>query len=202
LAEDLEPSSERLFPFLPNKKMETVNIPIEETWRELEKLVDEGLIRNIGVSNFNIKQTEELLSIARIHPAVNQVEVHPYWPNKELREFSASKNIHISAYSPLGTPDSQPDSKKLMDDPTVNEIAKKYNKQAANVLIHWIIQNKMSVLPKSVTDSRIVSNLAESVNFELKEEDFNTLNDIGFSLRYNDPSKWWGVKCFEDSPDV
>jgi len=89
-----------------------------------------------------------------------------------------------------------------MDDPTVNEIAKKYNKQAAHVLIRWCIQNEMSVLPKSVTDSRIVANLVESENFVLEKQDLDTLNNIGFSLRYNDPSKSWGVKCFEDSPDV
>jgi len=165
-------------------------------------LVDEGLVRHIGLSNFSIKQTEEVLSFARIKPSANQIEAHPYWPQKELRAYSASKNIHISAYSPLGTPDSQPNAKRILDDPIVNSIAKKYNKQAANILIRWCIQNDMTVLPKSVTESRIISNLVESENFVIAAEDMETLNNIGFSFRYNDPSKPWGFRCFDDSPDV
>jgi len=202
----LDVNNQRIIPRAggdPNGKVEQTSVPFEETWRELEKLKEEGLVRHIGLSNFSVKQTEEILSFAKVHPSVNQVELTPYLNQKELREYSNSKNIHITAYSPLGTPDSQAENTPaLLDDPKLHEIAKKYNKQPANILIRYCIQIGVSVIPKSVTPSRIISNKVESENFELSEEDVKALDNFGHKHRYNDPSKPWHIKCFEDSPDV
>jgi len=197
----LDVSSQRLFPrSAPGQPIQTVDIPFEETWRELEKLQQEGLVRHIGLSNFSVEQTEQVLSFAKVQPSVNQIELQPYLPQKELREHGLKKNIHITAYSPLGTPDSQaPDTKALLDDPKLHEIAKKYNKQPANILIRYCLQIGVSVIPKSVTPERIISNKVESENFELSEEDVKVLDNIGHHHRFNEPSKPWGVKCFDDS---
>uniref|UniRef100_A0A8C0JBA5 NADP-dependent oxidoreductase domain-containing protein n=1 Tax=Chelonoidis abingdonii TaxID=106734 RepID=A0A8C0JBA5_CHEAB len=125
------------------------------SWQTMEKLVDEGLVKSVGVSNFNVSQLERLLSVCRIKPAANQVELHPYLTQPQLVEYCKSKGIVLIAYSPFGCPNSPV---PLLENPTVNEIAQKHGKTSAQVLIRFHIQRGIATIPKSITPARIVEN--------------------------------------------
>ncbi|KAK7390495.1 hypothetical protein VNO78_25802 [Psophocarpus tetragonolobus] len=112
---------------------------IPSTWRAMEALYDSGKARAIGLSNFSSKKLQDLLDIARVPPAVNQVELHPGWQQPKLRAFCESKGIHLS-------------------NPAILEIAKKLEKTPAQVVLRWGLQTGHSVLPKSTDESRIKGN--------------------------------------------
>jgi len=159
----------------------TSNVHYKETWLEMEKAVDAGLVKSIGLSNFNIEQIDEICEMSRIKPAVLQCESHPYLTQKDLIAHCKKHNIVFTAYSPLGSPDrpwATPDEPKLLDDPKFLAIAKKYNKSPAQLCIKWQVQRGVSVVPKSVTASRIKQN-ADIFDFELSTE------DIGFIEAFN-----------------
>ncbi|KAK9799423.1 hypothetical protein WJX73_008509 [Symbiochloris irregularis] len=179
------------WPLVAGQKGPKVDPPVKDTWQAMEKLVDEGLVKSIGISNFSVPKTKELQSYARIKPVVNQVEIHPFWRNDKLWEYAqSSKSIHLTAYSPLASPDSaeamgNTEQPSLLEDPTVVEIAKKLGKSPGQVLVRYAIQHGTSVIPKSVTPSRIQSNI-EVLKFELPEEDYKKLNSLKFQRRYLD----------------
>lgn len=150
--------------------------PVVETWAALEALVDAGLVRSIGVSNFSVKKLGRLLDVARIPPSVLQVEIHPYWRNDALLNFAESKGIHVTAYSPLGSPDSSHlfKRKKSLDplrDEVVGEVAAKLGRNAGQVLIRWALQHGTSVIPKSVSPARIAGNL-DVLSWAIPADDF------------------------------
>lgn len=161
--------------FFPKKPDGTYDIEEEwdflKTWISLEKLLDTGKVKAIGVSNFSIVNLEKLLKIAKIIPAVNQCELHPYLPQDNLLKFCNEKGIHLTAYSPFGSTNTP-----LLKEPIIIEIAKKNKITEAQVIIAWSIQRGTSVIPKSVTPSRIISNLEI---FELPEDDVFKLNTLG-----------------------
>ncbi|KAK9861973.1 hypothetical protein WJX84_007934 [Apatococcus fuscideae] len=176
----------------PGYEGKTMDPSIKQTWAEMEKLVDEGLVAAIGISNFSVKKTKELLSYARIKPAANQVELHPYFRNSAISEYCKSQGIIITAYSPLGTPDSPAagfaenvEAKKPMDDPLINKIAKDLGKSPAQICIRWNLQQGHSVIPKSATDSRIVENL-QVVDFTIPAAQMKELNGIEHQMRMLD----------------
>jgi diketogulonate reductase-like aldo/keto reductase len=104
----------------PGADNKQTHVPIIDTWREMEKLVKEGLVRSIGVSNFTIPMLEDLLSKCEIPPAVNQVEIHPNLPQEKLLAFCKSKNIALTAYSPIGNPGYRKKTLKTIDEPLVS----------------------------------------------------------------------------------
>uniref|UniRef100_A0A8C3SKA3 alcohol dehydrogenase (NADP(+)) n=1 Tax=Chelydra serpentina TaxID=8475 RepID=A0A8C3SKA3_CHESE len=152
------------------------------SWQAMEKLVDEGLVKSVGVSNFNISQLERLLSVCRIKPAANQVELHPYLTQPELVEYCKSKGIVLIAYSPFGCP-ARPFPVPLLENPTVNEIAQKHGKTSTQVLIHFHIQRGIAAIPKSITPSHIVEN-AEVYDFSLTPKDIKTLEGLNCNMRF------------------
>ena len=128
-----------LFPEKDGKVLYS-DVDYVDTWKEMEKLVDKGYTKSIGVSNFSAEQVDRVLAIARIKPVTNQVECHPYLNQKKLIEYSKSKGIVITAYSPLGSPDrpwAKPDDPQLMDDPKLKTIAEKYQKTPAQILLRY-----------------------------------------------------------------
>ncbi|KAI3405671.1 GCY1 [Candida oxycetoniae] len=144
-----------------------------DTWKALQKLYKKGeKVKAIGVSNFTIKKLEKLLNADGVDvvPLVNQVETHPLLTQPELYDYLKSKNIVLEAYSPLGSTDSP-----LFKNEVVVDIAKKNKVEPAQVLVSWAIQRDTVVLPKSVTESRIISNIK---TFTLSKEDFEALNNL------------------------
>nr|AFV36370.1 aldo-keto reductase [Reticulitermes flavipes] len=168
-----------LFPEKDGKTLYS-DVDYVDTWKELEKLVDQGLTKSIGVSNFSSQQLERVLANARIKPVTNQVECHPYLNQKKLIEFSKAKGVTITAYSPLGSPDrpwATPDDPQLLEDPKVKAVAAKYEKTPAQILLRYQVQQGNITIPKSVTKSRIVEN-AQIFDFELSAEDVATIDSF------------------------
>ncbi|CAH8509583.1 unnamed protein product [Schistosoma turkestanicum] len=133
-------------------------VPLEETWKAMENLVDEGLVKSIGLSNFNKRQIETILKHCRIKPANLQVEIHANFPNTKLVEYAQSVGITVTAYAPLGSPARSPLSANLLTAPWIMAMAEKHNKTPAQILLRYLIQRDIIVVPKSVTNDRIVEN--------------------------------------------
>lgn len=133
-----------------------------ETWRGMEELVRAGLVKAIGVSNFNSKQLSDILNHCTIAPSVNQVECHPYHNQQQLYEFCKQRDIVLTAYGPLGSKDrpwAEPNEVGVLDDPIVTELANKYNKSPAQIVLRYQAQRGIVSIPKSVTPTRIRDNL-------------------------------------------
>ncbi|KAK2972306.1 hypothetical protein RJ640_014364 [Escallonia rubra] len=132
---------------------------IPSTWKAMEALYDSGKARAIGVSNFSSKKLADLLDVARVPPAVNQVECHPIWQQTKLREFCKAKGVHLSAWSPLGSPGTQWIGGNVLEHPVVTTVADKLGKSPAQVALRWGLQMGHSVLPKSTQEARIKANI-------------------------------------------
>ncbi|WP_086838246.1 aldo/keto reductase [Amycolatopsis kentuckyensis] len=142
-----------------------------DTWKAFEKLYTDGRVRAIGVSNFQPAHLERLLDAAEIAPAVNQVELHPYLQQPELREFDAKQGIATEAWSPLAKGGS------LLGDPAVAELAVKHSRTPAQIVLRWHLQLGNVVIPKSVTPSRIEENF-DLFGFTLTEEEMASLTPL------------------------
>ncbi|XP_076114520.1 aldo-keto reductase family 1 member B1-like isoform X1 [Mytilus galloprovincialis] len=150
-----------LFPKDKNDQFMFENHDIVDTWKGMEELVDAGMAENIGLSNFNKTQIERILHSARIKPCNLQVEIHPYFSNRKLVDFCLSKGITVTAYAPLANPDSPLRTGKepsIFDEPVLKDIAQKKGKTIAQVVLRFILQRNIIVIPKSVTPSRIKDN--------------------------------------------
>ena len=130
--------------------------------KALEELVEQGKTKSIGLSNFNSQQIKDILSVCKIRPVCNQFEVNPYLQNDELVDFCQKENIVVVGYAPLGAPDrawlNEKDPRPLQHSFVV-DLANKYNKSPAQVILRWLNQRNIVVIPKSVTPSRIQENI-------------------------------------------
>ncbi len=122
----------------------------KETWKALEKLYKDGKVRAIGVSNFKEHHLDDLIKDAEIKPMVNQVEFHPHFAQKELRAYCREHGIQLEAWSPLK-------QGELLDNPALIQIAEKYGKSTAQVIIRWDLQNEVVSIPKSKKEHRIIT---------------------------------------------
>jgi len=172
-------------------KAQLAPVTIQDTWRQMEKLVEDGLVRSIGVSNFSVQSLLDLCAHAKIQPAVNQIEVHPYLNNESVVHFAKElANIKTVAYSPFG---SGRDGSPITDEQLI-KIGEKYGKSAAQVILRWNYQRGIIVIPKSVTPDRLTQNLTV-FDFELTEEDMNSISRLNKNLRFINPM-FWGVPMF------
>ncbi|KAK4878423.1 hypothetical protein RN001_010929 [Aquatica leii] len=149
-----------------------------ETWTMMEEGLKQGLVRSIGVSNFNSEQLERLLSVAKIKPVVNQIEIHPKLNQKKLIEFCKSKDIVSVGYCPLG----QGTSTSAVFDEKVIEIGKKYQKTAAQIVLNYLVSLGVSVIPKTVNKTRMIENL-NIFDFTLDEEDLRYMVSLNTNER-------------------
>jgi 2,5-diketo-D-gluconate reductase A len=134
-----------------------------ESWRALIRLREEGRARSIGVSNFHDAHLRKIIDETGVIPAINQIELHPWLPQTELRDIDARLGIKTEAWSPLG-------SGRLIDDPVIAEVSAKHGKSPAQVMVRWSIQLGNIVLPKSVTPERIEQNI-DVFDFQLDDAD-------------------------------
>ncbi|MFE4143189.1 aldo/keto reductase [Peribacillus sp. YIM B13472] len=147
-----------------------------ETWRALEKLHKDGKVKSIGVSNFHVHHLENLLANSEVKPVVNQIELHPLLTQVEIRDYCSKHEIKVESWSPLGRGN-------LLEEPTVNHIAKKHGKSSAQVLIRWHLQHDLVVIPKSITPSRIKEN-AEVFDFSLSLNEMNQIDALNKNERF------------------
>ncbi|XP_065062503.1 aldo-keto reductase family 1 member B10-like [Rhopilema esculentum] len=168
---------------------------MRETWEAMEKLVEMGLVKSIGVSNFTTKKLKELMPYVKIKPVCNQVELHPYLPQPKLIDCCKEYGIVCAAYSPIGAPNRPEFFKEnshpiLLEDDVVTSIAEKHKATPAQVALAWGIQRGTPVLPKSVTPSRIVENL-QAGELHLDADDMSRISDVKPRARLVDQR--WGV---------
>lgn len=164
--------------FIPRGPDGTVlysDVDFVDTWKALEDCVDEGLVKDIGLSNFNKSQIERILEIARIKPSCNQVECHIHLAQTKLIEYCKSKNIAVTAYTPLGAPGSLSEpSPTVLEEPLIKQLASQKNKTVAQILIRFLLQRGIGVLPKSVTPARINENF-QVFDFELSDDEMTQI---------------------------
>ncbi|KAJ7935374.1 NADP-dependent oxidoreductase domain-containing protein [Mycena leptocephala] len=172
-----------------------------DTWKAMLAL-PKSKVKNVGVSNFTIAHLEGIISATGVVPIANQIEAHPLLPQDDLVAYCKEKNIHITAYSPLGN--NLIGHKKLTDESVVEEIAAKLGATPAQVLVAWGAYRGYSVIPKSVQEERIISNFKQVA---LSEEDYKKISALshGRHVRYNIPYRYtpkWDISLFDEPEEA
>lgn len=195
------------WPVAQNENGDFLDPNVKETYQAMEELVDIGLVKSIGVSNFSVRKIKELLTYARIIPAMNQVELHPCWKQDHLLNFCevfifyflnlllVKRNCYYCLFTIWFTRQSiihekffyffninnktkiGEDEPKLLDNPIIVEMGNRINKTTAQILIRYHLQRNTIVIPKSINFQRIESNL-NVFDWNISEEDMNTLNQF------------------------
>ncbi|KAF2841581.1 Aldo/keto reductase [Patellaria atrata CBS 101060] len=182
-----------------------------ETWHAMEKLLDTGKVRNIGVSNFSRGQLHRLIKSSKVKPAVHQMELHPYLHQEKWIRMHQAHGIAVTAYSPLGNmnptyhDDDSDDTESpplLLKNPVILNIARKRSCTAAQVALAWGMSRGTSVIPKSSHEDHIRENIG-ATECHLQKEDFREIVEVGrkWSTRFNNPGEGWGVHLFEGLED-
>ncbi len=178
-------------------------------WRQMEKLVEMGLVRNIGTSNMTIPKMELLLQDAKIKPSVNEMELHPHFQQPELYNFIIEKNILPIGFSPIGSP-KRPERDRTkkdtvdIEDPVIVKIAERLNVHPAVVCLKWAVQLGHISIPFSVKPEKIINNLEEVIKDPLSEDEMNEISQIDKNCRLikGQVFLWEGAKSWEDLWDV
>ncbi|KAK4150502.1 GCY protein [Chaetomidium leptoderma] len=186
---------DKWFPLREDGQFDVVDTDPADTYRAMEKLLDTGKVRAIGVSNFTKQRLEDLLQKSTVVPAVNQVEAHPYLQQPDLFAFCQARGIQLAAYSPLGN--NQTGEPRAVDDAVVQQLAQQTGIDGGQLLASWGIQRGTVVLPKSVTPSRIRSNLQVR---KLPAQVFGKLTALERHKRFNTQTRW-GVDIFQEIGD-
>jgi len=183
----------------PSLELEPVSV--RDTWAAMESLLDKGLVRNIGLSNWNCQGLRDIFTYARIKPAVLQIEVHPYLQCERLVSYAQSLGMLVTAYSPLGHGQSYSmlgySNNVAIKEAVVLDIARAHSVTPAQVVLRWAVQRGCSVIPKSENLERIRENIA--LDFALTENDMEKMKSLERGLRMNDPGyychKFFNTEC-------
>ena len=184
--------------------LSTAEVPHIETWREMEHAVELGLARHIGVCNFNKHKLKALSEQATIVPEMNQVELHPMLHQNDLLDFCKKNGTHVTAYSPLGSPDRSAgmkaaDEPNLFQLPVIQELAQKHGCTEAQIMIAWAMARGTAVIPKSVNPERQLQNF-KATEVNLSDEDMKLMASADKGYRYV-KGQFWAFEGTEYSTD-
>ncbi|TPX17155.1 uncharacterized protein E0L32_003273 [Thyridium curvatum] len=178
-------------------EVRTSRASIQETWAAMERLVDAGLARSIGVSNFQAQLLYDLLRYARVPPATLQIEHHPYLVQPELVRLAQHEGVAVTAYSSFGPASFQEFNMEhataltpLTEEQTVARIAQRHGKSPAQVLLRWSTQRGLAVIPKSSSEARMAQNL-DCTAWSLSDDDIAAISALDKKTRFNQPSNYF-----------
>lgn len=180
---------------MPEKASDFVplsEVPLTNTWKGMEAVLEQGLAKHIGVSNFNENQLKEIIATAVHQPEMNQVEMHPFLQQEALQSFCVQNDMLLTAYAPLGSLVDKNSKLRLLENDTIKNIANTRNMSPAQVALAYTIQRGIAVIPKSINEARLLQNL-ETLNHTLTEEDMALLKDLDKGHRFID-GKFWKVE--------
>lgn len=178
-------------PNADSPQVELAPVPISETWGAMEQLVADGFVKNIGVCNFGTSLLRDLLSYAKTPPAALQVELHPYLTQEKLLRFCRESEIAVTGFSPLGAQsyfalNMAEAEESVLNNETVKSVATAHDRSPAQVVQRWAVQRGTAIVPKTSSVERLKENLA-LFDFELTEEEMNSLSALNRNRRFNDP---------------
>ncbi|MEN7341309.1 MAG: aldo/keto reductase [Pseudomonadota bacterium] len=173
-------------------EMKLANVPLHETWRAMESLVEAGLVRQIGVCNYNSALLHDLMTYAKIKPAMLQVESHPFLTQEGLMRTARDYGIGVTAFSPLGALsyvqlDMASAADTVLDAPAVTAAAARVSRTPAQVVLRWGVQRGTAVIPKTSRKERLIENLS-LFDFELTDEEMQAIGALNQNRRFNDPA--------------
>ncbi|MEO0344884.1 MAG: aldo/keto reductase [Pseudomonadota bacterium] len=171
--------------------MTPISVPLADTWRAMEALVDEGLVKRIGICNYSTGLVHDLMSYARIKPAMLQVESHPYLTQEKLLRLASMYDLPMTAFSPLGASsykelDMATEQENVMNSAVVTEIAAKHGKSPAQVVLRWGVQRGTAVIPKTSRVERLAENI-DVFDFALSDDEMAAIAGMNQNRRFNDP---------------
>lgn len=190
------------FPLTDADYLSPEEAPIIETWCMLEKCVDEGLVKNLGVSNFSAKKLSSLMDSSRIKPVMNQVEQHPALQQPKLKEYCDANSIFVTGYSPLGSGDrpgifkSEHDP-KLMELDVIKQIATNHQASPAQILLAWAVNRGTAVIPKSVSPERLKQNFA-AAQITLDSHEMTKIAALDQHYRLVSGANWGGPNTLQN----
>ena len=182
-------------PALPEPRMEIAPVPLAETWRAMERLVEQGLVRRIGVCNYASGLLHDLFSYARIRPVALQIESHPYLTQTPLLRLARQYGMAVTAFSPLAAASyvelgMAGGGESVLAEPVVVAAAERHRRSPAQIVLRWALQRGTAVIPKTSRKARLRENLA-LFDFSLGEEEMAAISGLDCNRRFNDP----GVFC-------
>ncbi len=182
-------------PGTDNPQMKRAPVSLQDTWQAMEKLVDAGMVRQIGVCNYNSALIHDLMSYATVKPAILQIEAHPYLTQEKLIRLAHQYDISVTAFSPLAALsyveiDMAGQADSVLTETVVQETAAAHGKTPAQVVLRWATQRGTSIIPKSSNPERMRENLAIN-DFSLSEDQMHAISALNANRRFNDP----GVFC-------
>ncbi|MFT6094570.1 MAG: D-xylose reductase [Pseudohongiellaceae bacterium] len=175
-----------------NPTMEIAPVPLMDTWRAMEALVEKGLVKQIGICNYNCALLHDLFSYAKIKPAMLQVESHPYLTQERLLRLANEYDLAVTAFSPLGALsylalDMASASESVLEQTVVKAAAQRVNRTPAQVVLRWGVQRGTAIIPKTSKVTRLIENLAV-FDFELDSTEMAAISELNSDRRFNDPA--------------
>lgn len=179
-------------PDVENPTMEIAPVPLHETWKAMEALVEKGLVKQIGICNYNSALLHDLYSYAKIKPAMLQVESHPYLTQERLLRLAADYDLAVTAFSPLGALsylalDMASENESVLEQEAVKSAASRLGRSPAQVVLRWGIQRGCAIIPKTSKVERLSENIA-LFDFELSDEEMTAISKLNINRRFNDPA--------------
>lgn len=184
-------------PEAEDKRMIEDPVSYRETWEAMEELVNEGLVKNIGMCNIGTSMLRDVLSYAKVRPTVLQVEMHPYNSQQKLLRYCKENDIAVTAFSNLGAASyfelgMAKENEAIIDNAGVKEIAGKHGKTAAQVTLRWAVQRGTAIIPKTTRQERLAEN-SDLFGFELTADEMKTIDALDIGRRFNDPGHFCEV---------